>query len=115
MKRCGYTLEKIVESAIDLKQVRKESLRCGDLVILTTRNSVYSIRVLDNGQYSVSGGWFDRQGLSPMKTTIRGCTWGGSMIKVDVVAACGLRLEFGNRVVTTTIREVCVIPFSAQN
>lgn len=115
MKRCSYTLEKIVEGTVHLNQVRKDGLQFGDLVIITTRNSVYSIRVLDNGLYLVSGGWFDRRGLSPMKITIRGCTWGGSIIKVDIVAACGLCLEFGNRVVTTTIRKVCVIPFGVQN
>ncbi|MGH9368787.1 MAG: hypothetical protein ACRD3M_14070 [Thermoanaerobaculia bacterium] len=31
------------------------------------------------------------------------------MIKNDIVAACGLHLEFGNRVVTSRIREVHVI------
>ncbi len=34
---------------------------------------------------------------------------GGSVIKHDIVAACGLRLEFGNRVVTSRIRAVRVI------
>ena len=38
-----------------------------------------------------------------------GCTWGGTAIKRDLVAARGLRLEFGNRVVTSPIREVRVI------
>lgn len=115
MNGFGYSLEEIIESAIHLKQVRKEGLQFGDIVIITTRNSVYSVRVLDNNHYHVSGGWFDKKGLSPMKTTITGCTWGGSIIKLDIVAACGLCLEFGNRVVTTAIRKVCVVPYSSQN
>jgi hypothetical protein len=41
--------------------------------------------------------------------SISGCTWGGTAIKRDLVAARGLRLEFGNRVVTSPIREVRVI------
>jgi len=115
MKGFGHSLEKIVESTTRLKQVRKAELQYGDLLLVTTRNSVYSVRVLDNDLYLVSGGWFDREGLSPMKTTITGCTWGGSIIKMDIAAACGLCLEFGNRVVTTTIQKVCLIRYGSQN
>lgn len=109
MRGLGQSLEKIVERTVYLNQVSKSDLDCGDLVLITTRNSVYTVRVFDNGLYLVSGGWFDRKGLSPMKITIRGCTFGGSIIKMDIVAACGLCLEFGNRVVTTAIQKVCVI------
>jgi hypothetical protein len=78
-------------------------------VLVTTKNSVYSICVMGGGLYSVSGGWFDREGVSPQKTTINGCTWGGSAIKNDIVAALGLFLEFGNQVMTTRIQHVRVI------
>ena len=74
-----------------------------------TENSVYDIAVLEDSTYSISGGWFDRQGVSPVRISIAGCTWGGTVIKNDIVAACGLHLEFGNRVVTSRIREVHVI------
>jgi hypothetical protein len=111
----GHSLEQIVDGAIHLKQVHKADLQFGDLVLITTRNSVYSAYVLDNRLYLVSGGWFDRKGMSPKKTTITGCTWGGSIIKIDILAACGLHLEFGNRVVTTTVRQVCVIRVSSHN
>jgi len=114
MFELGQCLEEIVESAGHLKQVRKSDLQCGDVAIITTRNSVYSIRVLGDSVYLVSGGWFDRKGVSPMRTTIRGCTWGGSIMKSDIVAACGLCLEFGNRVVTSTIQEVHVISCGGQ-
>ena len=111
----GHSLDKIIEHAIRLQQVRKEDLQYGDQVIVLTRNSRYTIRVLRNGQYEVSGGYFDRKGLSPIKITITGCTWGGRIIKLDIVAACGLHLEFGNRVLTTAIRKVFVIPSVSQN
>lgn len=105
----GHRLDKIVENSARLKLVRKEDLKFGDMVLITTRNSLYSIYVIDTDHYIVSGGWFDRKGLSPVKQSIAGCTWGGNIIKVDTLAACGLRLEFGNRVLTTTIQKVAVI------
>jgi hypothetical protein len=103
------TVEALVQMTAVLESIRKEDLRRGDRILVATENSIYSISVLDEATYSVSGGWFDRQGLSPVRTSIAGCTWGGSAIKRDIVAACGLRLEFGNRVVTTRIRQVRLI------
>jgi len=111
----SQSLDRIVDKAIHLKQVRKSGLQFGDTVFITTRNSVYSIQILYDEYFLVSGGWFDRKGLSPIKMKIKGCTWGGSIIKIDVVAACGLCLEFGNRVLTTPIRKVMVIPVTCQN
>ncbi len=115
MKRPGHSLEKIVKSTNHIKQVRKEDLHFGDFVFIATKNSVYSVRVLENGLYQVSGGWFDRKGLSPIRITINGCTWGSSVIKSDIVAACGLCLEFGNKVVTTPIQKVYVIKCCSHN
>jgi len=115
MIRLAHSLERIVQRIVRLEQVRKKDLQFGDLVLVTTRNSVYSVSVLDDGFYLVSGGWFDQNGLSPVKTTITGCTLGGTIIKLDIVAACGLHLEFGNRVVTTPIQKVCVIRLGSQN
>jgi hypothetical protein len=103
------TVEALVQMTTVLESIRKQDLRRGDRILVATENSVYSISVLDEATYSVSGGWFDRQGVSPVRTSIAGCTWGGSAIKRDIVAARGLRLEFGNRVVTTCIRQVRLI------
>ena len=100
-----------VEQAGRLREVRKAELHSGDWVQVRTANSTYSIRVLEEGIYSVSGGWFDRQGLSPLRTTITGCTWGRRALKPDFVAACGLHLEFGNGVVTSRIQEIDVTRF----
>ena len=104
-----HTLNVIVQHAEDLSAVPKADLEFGDQVLVTTANSIYSIHALENDLYSVSGGWFDRHGVSPMQTTINGCTWGGSTIKLDILAACGLHLEFGNQVVTSRILNFKVI------
>ena len=115
VKNLGISLERIVEHSLTLEGVSKADLAPGDRVFVRTRNSLYNIRVLGNGMYSVSGGWFDKQGLSPMTTRIAGCTWGGSAIKVDTAAVCGLRLEFGNRLITSTIKKIIHLPFIWQN
>ena len=114
MTAIAQTLAARVEHARSLEEVRKKDLRAGDRVLVTTRNSLYTIWVLHEGVYWVSGGWFDLQRISPQRTAINGCTWGGSAIKQDILAACGLRLEFGNTVRTTRIREVRVISAKAQ-
>ncbi|MFQ5648977.1 MAG: hypothetical protein ACE5IY_03465 [bacterium] len=98
-----------------LQEIRKSDLSIGDRVVLQTINTTYSIRVVKDDIYLVSGGWFDQNRLSPMKTTIVGCTWGGSAVKQDLVAACGLCVEFGNQVVTTPIQRICVIPSSVES
>lgn len=111
----GVSLPRLVEQSAALNQVRKGDLRSGDSVYVKTQNSMYVVRVLGNGSYGVSGGWFDRKGGSFAEVAINGCTWGGSVIKIDVVAACGLCLEFSNRVRTSAIRKIVVIPHYIQN
>ncbi len=103
------TLNTIVDHIERLEVVRKADLELGDQILVTTRNSTYSIHVLQEELYLVSGGWFDKQGLSPSIMAINGCTWGGRAIKWDIMAACGLHLEFGNQVVTSRILEFQVI------
>ena len=103
------TVDAILQQVGRFDALRKADLRRGDRVLVATENSLYTIHVEADGSYSISGGWFDKNGLSPLTTSIAGCTWGGTAIKRDLVAARGLRLEFGNRVVTSPIREVRVI------
>jgi len=105
----GTDIRTLAQQAEHPQGVRKSDLRQGDWVFVTTRNSVYAICVLGDGLYSVSGGWFDRQGESAATVAINGCTWGGSAIKQDVVAMCGLFLEFANRVTTTRIQHIRVV------
>ena len=111
----GPTLDKIAASVANLQEVRKDILRPGDWVFVKTSRSVYRIHVLEAKRFQVSGGWFDRKGLPPTTVSIAGCTWGGSAIKVDIVAACGLRLEFGNRLVTSPIQKIFVLPRGCDN
>ncbi|MEX0736052.1 MAG: hypothetical protein WD182_01325 [Bacteroidota bacterium] len=103
-----YSLHRLTRMADQFPQVRKTELQTGDWVVVRTEHSTYRIRVLKNGRYEVSGGWFDRKFAVPVEVGIVGCTWGGSAVKIDVVAACGLRLEFGNKVKTSSIREIVV-------
>ena len=106
--RLARTLGAVVQHASLSDAVRKDDLQFGDRVIVRTRNSVYSLWSLGGDEFAVSGGWFDQNGPSPMRITVNGCTYGGSMIRYDVVAAPGLFLEFGNSVATTRIKEVRV-------
>ena len=108
------TLDAIVRHARGVAAVSRHDLSLGDWVVVTTRNSTYSLRVLGNNRYAVSGGWFDQKRLSGQSFAVNGCTWGGSAIKNDLVAAPGLVLEFGNRVKTTRIREVRVFRLQDQ-
>ena len=55
----AQTLAARVTQARSLEKVRKKDLHAGDRLLVTTRNSVYTIWVLDEGVYWVSGGWFD--------------------------------------------------------
>jgi hypothetical protein len=103
------TLDAIVNRTEKLEAVYKGDLELGDQLLVTTKNSIYSIFMIQEGLYSVSGGWFDRRGLSPSNVEINGCTWGGRAIKLDILAACGLHLEFGNQVVTSRIIGYTVI------
>jgi len=65
----AHTLEAVVKQARSLEAVRKRELSYGDRVLVTTRNSLYTIWVLCDGLYWIWGGWFDRQGLSPVSYT----------------------------------------------
>lgn len=109
------SLEAIIRSASSLREIRKSNLGRGDWVFVRTVGSLYRIHALGGGVYEISGGWFDKKGLSPSHLRISGCTWGGSAIKSDVVAACGLRIEFGNRLITSPIQRIHVIPLCSQN
>lgn len=110
-ERTGYvrTLGAIVEQSGRADAVRKADVGCGDQVIVRTRNSVYSLWALGDGMFAVTGGWFDKQSASPTLVGVNGCTYGGSVIRHDIVAAPGLFLEFGNNVSTTRIVEVRVV------
>ena len=45
-----------------------------------------------------------------MRIGVAGATWGGSAIMPQVLAACGMRVEFRNRLITSPVRRIVVIP-----
>lgn len=114
-RHAGHSLAALTESVEHLHRVRKSDLRPGDCLVAVTNNSTYILRMQADGACLVSGGWFDRKGRSPAHVRVNGCTWGGSIINVDILAACGLCIEFGNRVTTSPVRSITVIPFQEQN
>lgn len=109
-RQVGQKLSTLVDMSDRLQEVFKTNLHAGDWMFIRTCNSIYTIHVSGNGWFEISGGWFDRKGKSPMRTRISGCTWGGSAIKINTAAACGLCLEFGNRVVTSPVRKIFLLP-----
>jgi len=115
MMQFGQNLSTLVEKSQRLNEVRKTSLQPGDCMLVKTCNSIYTIHVVGEGLFRVSGGWFDRKGVSPMMVRITGCTWGGSIVKIDTAAACGLCLEFGNRVMTSPVKKIVIFPFGTEN
>jgi hypothetical protein len=88
--------------------VRRADLTWGDSLFVHTKNSIYCINPAPRGWF-VWGGWFDRHGATPAIVGINGCTWGGSVLHSDILAAPGLFLEFANGVTTTRIRQVHVL------
>lgn len=104
--RQAVSIDQLARRAADLKGIRRSDVRRGDWILVQTKNSLYSICSVGDNRFSVSGGWFDRKGISPQEVTIDGCTWGGRAINIDLIAARGLFLGFGNSVVTTRIRDV---------
>ena len=107
--RYGMNLARIVEQIDEIHKVHKNTLEPGDYVFVKTINSLYSICKREDNLFEVRGGWFDRKGLSPAVLSIRGCTWGGSIINLGIVAARGLILEFDNNLTTSPIRKIVVI------
>jgi hypothetical protein len=102
----GFDLKNLADTSNNLLKIDKQRLECGDQVYLKTLNSIYIIKVLEESEYLVSGGWFDTHKLSPHKINIRGCTWGGTAILTDIIAAPGLCIEFSNNLITSRIQKV---------
>ena len=105
----GTPLEALMEIGARLPVVRRTDLHAGDRLVVTTRNSTYLLYALEDGSFWAEGGWFARNGPSPQRVQVNGCTFGGRAIKTDLVAAPGLFLEFDNLVTTTRIQEARIL------
>lgn len=109
-KRKAIPLDGLTEAAELVDGVRRRDLDSGDRVIISTKNSVYSVTARADGSFDVSGGWFEREGRGPTRVSIVGCTAGGHAVFTDHVAAKGLFMEFADGLRTTRIRSVQRIP-----
>ena len=107
--RAERDLAALAAAASFLRGVRRGQLQPGDTVVVETRNSLYAVGALGNGEFAVSGGWFEANHAGGGSIAINGCTWGGRAILTDVIAAPGLFLEFGNGVRTTRIQAVNLV------
>lgn len=105
-KRKAIPLDGLTEAAELVDGVRRRDLKPGDRVIISTKNSVYSLTARGGGFFDVSGGWFEREGEGETLVEIRGCTAGGHAIFTDHIAATGLFMEFADGLRTTRIKSV---------
>ena len=111
----AHSLAALTEHAGKAMGIRRSDLASGGIVMFYTRNSVYKARLLVDGKFAVSGGWFDRHYTTEFITSITGCTWGGKCINSDFIGSCGMRVEFGNRVTTSILLRVVRVPGSMVN
>ena len=111
-KRKAIPLDGLTEAADLVDGVRRRDLDPGDRIVISTKNSVYSLTARSGGSFDVSGGWFEREGEGMARVEIRGCTAGGHAIFTDHIAAKGLFMEFADGLRTTRIKSVRLIPIS---
>lgn len=104
----ALALDTVIQNLPQIRRIQRSDLCFADRVIVYTQNSRYDLIVVGEGEYMITGGWFDHEKLSPQRVRINGCTWGGSMIWKDTVAAPGMCIEFDNRVVTSPVRRALV-------
>ena len=110
--RRAVTLDDLAEAAELVDAVKRRDLDPGDRLVISTKNSVYSLTARAGGSFDVSGGWFEREGEGSSRVEIRGCTAGGHAIFTDHIAARGLFMEFADGLRTTRIRSVRLIAAS---
>jgi hypothetical protein len=96
----------LAEAAKVVGGVSRQELKPGDRVIVSTRNSVYSLTARFDGAFDASGGWFERQGTGGVTIEVLGCTAGGHALFTGQIAAPGLFMEFADGLRTTRIRTV---------
>ena len=99
-------IDELAEAAEVVGGVRRQDLEVGDRIIVSTKNSVYSLTARIDGTFEVSGGWFEREGEGAVSVEVLGCTAGGHALFTDHIAAPGLFMEFADGLRTTRIRTV---------
>jgi hypothetical protein len=106
----AISIDDLAEAAGIVGGVKRQELEVGDRIIVSTKNSVYSLTAQPDGSFAVGGGWFEREGKGPTTVEILGCTVGGHALFTEHIAAPGLFMEFGDGLRTTRIRTVRKIP-----
>jgi len=99
-------IDDLAEAAGGVGGVRRQDIEFGDRIIVSTKNSVYSLTARADGSFEVNGGWFEREGEGTVTVEILGCTAGGHALFTDHLAAPGLFMEFADGLRTTRIRTV---------
>jgi hypothetical protein len=99
-------IDNLAEAAGIVGGVQRRDLEAGDRVVVSTRNSVYSLTAQADGSFEVSGGWFEREGAGSVRIEVLGCTAGGHALFSEHIAAPGLFMEFADGLRTTRIRTV---------
>ena len=102
----AISIDDLAEAAGIVGGVKRHELNPGDRIIVSTRNSVYSLTARSDGSFEVGGGWFEREGKGAATVEILGCTAGGHALFTDHIAAPGLFMEFADGLRTTRIRTV---------
>lgn len=105
-QRAALPLATLAAAADRIAGVRRTDVSCGDRLLVATRNSIYVLTALADGLFSISGGFFERQGRAAVRLAVAGCTAGGRALFRDIIAAPGLFLEFSDGTHTTRIRQV---------
>jgi hypothetical protein len=111
----AISVDDLAEAAGIVGGVKRHELRTGDRLVVSTKNSVYSLTVRSDGSFDVGGGWFEREGIGPTTVDILGCTAGGHALLTEHIAAPGLFMEFGDGLRTTRIRTVRTIRARGKN
>ena len=116
-RRPAVALGDLTSAADALAGIRRSDLAPGDRLLVSTKNSIYSLVARADGRFDISGGRFARDpeaGSSTRTLEVHGCTAGGNALFTRIVAAPGLFLELGDGTRTTRIRRVRRIPAGAQ-
>ena len=108
-QRIAMPLEALAAASDRIAGVRRSDLSAGDRLVVSTRNSIYTLLARSDGRFEVAGGWYARRadpGGSSPTVAVLGCTAGGRALFTAIVAAPGMFLEFGDGTRTTRIRNV---------
>ena len=115
--RPAVALGDLTSAAEALAGIRRGDVAPGDRLLVSTKNSIYSLVARADGRFDISGGRFARESGPDGGTQtleVHGCTAGGHALFTRIVAAPGLFLELGDGTRTTRIRRVRRIPAGAQ-